>query len=506
MYIKNNRGGALVLVILVMAMLGILGSAFVLATTGEGLQAIGHEQQTQAHYNARSGAYIGFEWLKSEDGIEWINENRGKTEVFNQALDEHKELEISIEDDTVNIKSTGYHKGKKSVVEVTEINPFEKIESEVELPNSMEAMSIFVVGEEDSSKKNDDDDEAKLYIERGDKSTISGDIWVNFEKANTEQIVFDGSDTDRGYDSYKEILPRIDDNNNKKPRKLYIPYTSSENSSDSGKTNSTLKKVIAGEEDSKENLVEKLNIANLEVGIGADKNLNQKARMEIIKQIYPQPTIPTSPDKDKLESELTSAPKSGTTVESSLYIDSKSKDISIKGVVFKGDVVIDAGTYDVDIENCIFEGKLYVTGGEIEIEGEEDDDGEISLFKDKVVLIANEDIDIEMGRFHEDVFIKTDEEVEVESEDKKAGDIDFYKNLYIAGAKEELEFDDKINIAGMLYAPSKNIEFDEEAVIGNCIIANTITFDGVLSIGKGGKVDRVQVESATSQGVWEKGD
>ena len=55
MYIKNNRGAALVMVIVIVAVLMIMSSVMLMVHLAEGKTAIRHENKEEAYYVARSG-------------------------------------------------------------------------------------------------------------------------------------------------------------------------------------------------------------------------------------------------------------------------------------------------------------------------------------------------------------------------------------------------------------------------------------------------------------------
>src|SRR5690554_1691703 len=62
-YLKNRNGGALIMVILVMLILTILGSAVLRIAAAENIFAAKNEDKLQAHYIARSGAVAVAEYM-----------------------------------------------------------------------------------------------------------------------------------------------------------------------------------------------------------------------------------------------------------------------------------------------------------------------------------------------------------------------------------------------------------------------------------------------------------
>ncbi|OHW62541.1 hypothetical protein EUAN_11060 [Andreesenia angusta] len=219
MKIGNNRGGTLVLVIIVMAVLAVLGAAFVTATTGEGLQAINHQHKTQAHYYARSGAYMGLEWLdkyaETEEGKNWLKTKNPKEKYLSGNLEdglasgEDKEAEVNlsfgIDEKSVSIKSTG-REGKQS--DTVKLNDIGVSVGEKYVPQISVDMAIFSFGK----------------ITLGNKVNIKGDIGTKLPDDGSS-ITKKGSGTleervdgEIKYNQNKEYpLPKVPDFGSKKP-------------------------------------------------------------------------------------------------------------------------------------------------------------------------------------------------------------------------------------------------------------------------------------------------
>ena len=64
--LKEEKGSALVIVMVIMVVLMLLSTVFLLAMASEGKQALKHDHKTQAYYNARSGAGAALSWLEAE--------------------------------------------------------------------------------------------------------------------------------------------------------------------------------------------------------------------------------------------------------------------------------------------------------------------------------------------------------------------------------------------------------------------------------------------------------
>ncbi len=81
--IKNERGSALVLVVLIVVVISLLSAPFINATVLEARSAAANEQKIKSYYLARSGADVSLEWLSLnlEDFLN-INEYDGEAYLY----------------------------------------------------------------------------------------------------------------------------------------------------------------------------------------------------------------------------------------------------------------------------------------------------------------------------------------------------------------------------------------------------------------------------------------
>ncbi len=109
-FIRDERGAAIFIVLIVMMILFVLSAVFVFAMTTEGLHSARYDNKTQAYYIARSGAEA-----VSEHIIQNYDQNQG-LEAYLNSLDLPdlvfekgyiKNIEFEIAEDVIYIRSTG---------------------------------------------------------------------------------------------------------------------------------------------------------------------------------------------------------------------------------------------------------------------------------------------------------------------------------------------------------------------------------------------------------------
>lgn len=506
MYIKNDRGGALVLVILVIAMLGILGSAFVLATTGEGLQAIGHEQQTQAHYNARSGARIGLEWLKSEKGQEWLENDSAKPErkfygdstnglveekegkesadmILTIAKSDLNSEDLEKKEIMVTIISEGNYMNKDEKIEITNIKAIEggydgpSISDEIEILKS--DIALFSL----STRTN----KSTIAIKNGNGTEINGSVGIRSKSQNTFEAT----------GNLKEI------NGN-----FYIAVDENDVKNNKQIVKGNGRADILSFWDSKKGIV---------------KN------EEELKLLYPQMAMPRTPQVESISNRVKERIIKDKTYTEPVEIYHGTENIEIENATFKKDVIIDGNLSNVDITNCIFEGNVYIKGSDMngkngkggntfkknlfvdttnEIYSINDEyQGDVYMKSDNIYTKNNSSFISEVGKintvvldaagnigtsdteFDGNVYMKLNSDhIEVGEATK------FAKNLFINGGGDdkEVRFGDSINIGGILYAPNRDLVFfqndengkkDKIVTVGHSIIGNTAMFYGSLRVG-----------------------
>ena len=106
MYLKNEKGSSLTLVLIVMVVLTVLGSTLLFFNSSEARQTIREEKKTQAYYIARSGVETVLDYiLNNPDKIENLNTkiNINETELGNGKF----KVKISKSAEKVIIKSIG---------------------------------------------------------------------------------------------------------------------------------------------------------------------------------------------------------------------------------------------------------------------------------------------------------------------------------------------------------------------------------------------------------------
>lgn len=138
--LKNNKGGILLLTILVMFILSILGIALLNTSVSEAIFTKKSENNLKAHYYARSGVetmitYINNNKDMNKDDIETFLDNNAGVSSERTILDgTDNGFEVFIkkesneEDKNIySIASTGYHEGSKEnlTVKIKEILPYD---------------------------------------------------------------------------------------------------------------------------------------------------------------------------------------------------------------------------------------------------------------------------------------------------------------------------------------------------------------------------------------------
>ncbi|MFO7611457.1 MAG: hypothetical protein R6W99_03075 [Clostridia bacterium] len=119
--IKNEKGNALILVIIIMVVLVALAPALVLAANTEIKQATRYENRTQAYYYARSGIENALEWLidgyqlnADYDGEDYIAGSMAALAKYDTAQGSTSEINVSVQTMNANeikIVSTGIYNG-----------------------------------------------------------------------------------------------------------------------------------------------------------------------------------------------------------------------------------------------------------------------------------------------------------------------------------------------------------------------------------------------------------
>jgi len=117
----NNNGYTLITVLLLILLLTILGGAYIFVMNFEVSQSYQHDSRVQAYYYARSGAEVGYHWLKQEGYLEG-NKVLEET-VFQGCLNEGFELveepcgnttikiNLKSEDDKIKVSATAFLPG-----------------------------------------------------------------------------------------------------------------------------------------------------------------------------------------------------------------------------------------------------------------------------------------------------------------------------------------------------------------------------------------------------------
>jgi hypothetical protein len=99
-YLNNNKGSALAMVLIIMLVMIILGTALINTAVAENKFAKHHEDKLQAYYIARSGAQAIAEYMLKDangDAADFI----GKTSDWNSQVGGGS-FQVTVEDDTVN--------------------------------------------------------------------------------------------------------------------------------------------------------------------------------------------------------------------------------------------------------------------------------------------------------------------------------------------------------------------------------------------------------------------
>ncbi len=119
--IRNERGSALAFVIMVMAVLMVLGTSLLVVSMAEARQSIRQENNTQAHYTARTGAEVLASMIREadddEDILSLINQGALSGEIDGKEFSARVE-KIDEDLDKLRIHSTGYESGLENNVEL----------------------------------------------------------------------------------------------------------------------------------------------------------------------------------------------------------------------------------------------------------------------------------------------------------------------------------------------------------------------------------------------------
>lgn len=463
--IKNQKGSALILTMMVMLFIAILGMSFVTMSTNDGLQAIRHEQKTQAHYNARSGIYMAGRWLegwldKEAEGLDNFSGVKlsGSISDFKE-VSEFKDDDISVEiekidDNTVNIRSTGRDKGQSYFIAVREVSIRGGVNNTSQLPSEIGSINkaMFTLGGGNPT----------IEIQMASQAEINGPIGTNLvgnKNDYKDTIIFNGSDSNEGLDSFKKIKE-----NSSSLFELRLPFGSGSNQ---GSESSIIDQSIKGH-NKKEKVIEDFGIKDLldEELLGKSISSNDRNssghRDTFIKSIYPEVKILSFSEADSSEfqkikmnnkelNDLSHSNLSSGDVEDSgstrvfkekVYIDASKSglDIKDKNTIFEGDFYIDAGNKDVNIKNTVFKGNVYIKGG-----------SEV--------------------RFHS---LKETETI-IEG------------NLYVNGSGDLVltnnSEENLFKVGGLVYAPNRKFDSASSNVeIGHAIVASSVRFQKKLKI------------------------
>lgn len=443
--VKNERGSTLVLTMMVLLFLSILAVAIIGTSKREGLQAIRHEHKTQAHYNARSGVYMAGKWLEA-GGLDEVNELEidEYIELAGDKSDLNKgetEGEIAIRivkkaENIVRIESTGLEKGQSETIVVDDIN-FNNLDK-----------ALYLNG--NSTGNNDE----IISILRSDLATIKGDIGANTNGANRKgKIVFDGKSYNVGYDAYKEIGGKVIDREGKeRERVLYLPYRDN-SGNPTAEGNSTIKQVVDGEKSgSGKTLKDDFNSSNLLNPIEYKEVDIPKILENLSKQ-----------DIQDIKDE---------TYNDDIHIDVGSKSVNIiENTKFKGNVYIEAGDNVNKIKGSVFEKDVYIeAGGNVQL------GDSMNTFKGNVYITARSGgIQLGSDKFEGDVYLSTGSQ-DISIQEKPI----FEKNLFINGTGT-VQFKE-VNIGGLVYAPNRYLDFQEEVYIGYAVVANRVRFKEKVTI------------------------
>lgn len=482
--LKNENGFILTYTIIIFMVLMIFLLSLAQLSFREQLRSINSYQRNQAHQFAMSGVSLSLQFLKSEDGIEWLEDNESEKVLLGVSdyqisiinskggLELSSAIEIIKESgDNIVINSTGYFKNQEDFVRIQLFK--DNLDDVIDEVENIIATNdaIFITGESEN--------EPLLDIKGSRNSYINGDITID--------------NNGRSFGDMGAIF-RVGRFSNEEGLKLRMPY-------------------IRTSQSFEENINHFVD----------DKNYNELSQIYKIKPLekeysFDNVEFPKSLNGDcsnfnyclemidyngkskelfkGVEIDGTSS-MSGGVIEGSVFIDATHNGLELNDVHFQSDVFILSEYGNVEINDSKFDGTLNIKGyGDTQIENS---DIRENLFvesrwdnvqlrnmtignkhnNNKITIKSEDSVDFDNIDFYGDVFVSTEDRAAIQFD----SNINIFGNLFVNN-RGLLQFSHsrEMFVDGYVYAPFRNVDIQEDIHIKSGVIAGGLRFDEAVKI------------------------